>query len=165
MDESRSGDNAADLALEMVGCNKVGLRRRVRIDIADGAFDAAGVPRRHHGADLSAEDPGMWQSGIDGDIDDVNVWQEVKEESFDVVLLTDALAASRGPTWCRSTSGPKTQAVGRARDLVAQRRPLEYPERPPQRTIRIWRTRAAGSPQSGTSPWRRSATCSARPAS
>jgi hypothetical protein len=78
MDDSRSGDNATDLALALVGYNK----------------EVLGVGSASTSLIERLERQGCTVSVVDMD---VGVWHGAKDESFDVVLLTDALAGSPDP--------------------------------------------------------------------
>lgn len=93
MDEGRSGDDAADLALEFVGYNKVVL--------GIGCASASLTER------LAGQACAVFETGLDD-----GEWQRAKDESFDVVLLTDALAASADPHNVLSTAARKLKPSG-----------------------------------------------------
>jgi SAM-dependent methyltransferase len=78
MDEGRSGDDAAGLALALVGYNK---------EVLGVGCASASLSERLAGQACTV----FWAGLDDGE------WQRAKDESFDMVLLTDALAASADP--------------------------------------------------------------------
>lgn len=93
MDEGRSGDDAADLALELVGYNK---------EVLGIGCASASLTER-----LAGHACTVFEAGLDdGD------WQQAKDESFDVVLLTDALAASADPHGFLSAAARKMKSSG-----------------------------------------------------
>jgi hypothetical protein len=100
MDESRSGESAADLALELVGYNKEVLGvGRVSAAMAESLTE--------QGCTVSVVErfvPSDWRSSTGTgeqpdvrDLDDDVAWQEAKDESFDAVLLADELVCARDP--------------------------------------------------------------------
>jgi SAM-dependent methyltransferase len=78
MDEGRYGDDAADLALELVGYNK---------EVLGIGCASASLRER-----LAGQACSVFEASLDD-----GEWQRSKDDSFDVVLLTDALATSADP--------------------------------------------------------------------
>jgi SAM-dependent methyltransferase len=92
MDDSRSGDDAAELALEFVGYNKEVL--------AIGCSPVLAKLLAGHACSV-----------IEVDVDDV-VWHGAKDESFDAVILTEALANSPEPLEILSRAVHKLKPSG-----------------------------------------------------
>jgi hypothetical protein len=119
MDEIRSGESAADLALELVGYNKevLGVGR------VSAAMTESLMQQGCTVSMLERFVPPDWRSstGTDeqpdvSDLDDDVAWLEAKDESFDVVLVADELVRARDPL---AVLGRATRKLKPAGVLVA----------------------------------------------